>query len=91
MAFLVISLAKFLSDFPRFSATTVATSFADLVIKAKIAFLTVILEPAARFNLEGGCLVARLEILNLVFIETFLDFSASNIIYKVMIFVKEAG
>ena len=59
--------------------------------ETKIAFLTVILEPAIRFNLEGGCLVARLEILNLVFIDTFFDFSASNTIYKVIIFVKEAG
>ena len=74
-----------------FSATTVYTSLADLVIKAKIAFLTVILEPAERFNLDGGCLAARLEILNLVFIEIFLFFKASNTIYKVIIFVKEAG
>ena len=88
---MVINLAKFLSDFPKFSATTVATSFADFVIKANIACLTKIVDPAERFNLEGGCLVAFLDTLNLVFIDIFFDFSASNIMYNVIIFVKEAG
>ena len=91
LAFLVINFAKFLSDFPKFSATTVATSFADLVIKAIIAFFTVILDPGERCNLDGGCLDARLDTFNLVFIDIFLDSKASKIIYKVMIFVSDAG
>ncbi len=91
LAFLVINLAKFLSDFPKFSAITVATSLADFVTKARIAFFTVILDPAERFNLEGGCLVARLETLNLLLIDIFFDFNASNTKYKVIILVREAG
>tara|TARA_B110000240_G_scaffold149425_1_gene165393 strand:- start:588 stop:1016 length:429 start_codon:yes stop_codon:yes gene_type:complete len=90
-AFFVINLAKLRSDFPKFSAITVATSFADLVTRANIAFLTEIVDPAERCNLEGGCLVALFETLNLVFIDIFFDLSASKTIYNVMIFVKEAG
>ena len=42
-----------------FSATTVATSLADLVINAKIAVFTVIVDPRFSPNLVCGCLEAR--------------------------------
>ena len=47
-----------------FSATTVATSFADLIISALTASLTLILEPSSKYNLLGDLDAATLDTLN---------------------------
>ena len=49
-----------------FSATTVATSLADLIISAIIASSTFIVDPSSRYNLLGEREAAILETFNLV-------------------------
>ena len=60
----VIILAKLISVFPSDSATTTATSFADLVMSARIASFTVIDWPRFKPSLDGAIPCARRETLN---------------------------
>ena len=74
-----------------FSPTAVATSFADLVTSAKIAFSTDMLEPGERYNFDGERLAATRLIGKRLVRDRRPASNSSKSIYRVMILVKEAG
>ena len=61
-----MSFANSLSVPEIFSATTVATSLADLIIRAIMASSTFIVDPSSKYNLLGDREAAILETFNLV-------------------------
>ena len=67
LAYFVINLANSLSESEICSATTVATSFADLIIRAFTASLTIINEPSSKYNLLRGRDAASFDTLIFVF------------------------
>ncbi len=63
---------------PRFSATVVATSFADFTMMMRSAFSTVICEPAVKPILEAGSRAAFAETVSREFIDTRPWLTASS-------------
>ncbi len=53
LAYAVINFANSFSVLLMCSATTAATSFADLMISARTAFSTVMYDPSSKYNLLG--------------------------------------
>ena len=91
LALRVIFFAKLRSFPPRCSETTVATSFADFVTKARMAFSTVMVWPGFRYNFEGDLLAATLLTFMRVPRVMRRFWRASNSRYKVIILVSDAG
>jgi hypothetical protein len=77
-AMVVIIMAKSRSLLARFSATTVATSLADFVTRAKIASSTVMVSPRFRPSRDAGWRAARAETLSWVFSVHLPTSNASN-------------
>src|SRR3954451_19050696 len=90
-AFWFISLTKLASDPPIPSASTMAASLADLVIRPRIACSILIFRPALRSSFVGGCPAALREIGKYCPSSIRFFCNASNVKYSVIILVREAG